>query len=139
MQPRLKICEALWCKAMISYSIVRPEFLNHYGYLFGGRMLQWVDEYAWLAATRDFPGCHFVTRAMDRVEFSRQVPNGAILMFDCSLKLRRVTSVVYEVRVEAQYPATGDTQHVFSTNVVFVNVDDNGQKSPIPGKSTGSG
>ncbi len=119
-------------ETMISYCIVRMEHLNHYGFLFGGRMLQWVDEFAWLAATRDYPGCTFVTRAMDRVEFTHQVPNGSILLFDCSLKTRHVTSVVYSVSVQAQYPSTGEKHNVFSTNVVFVNVDPDGRKVSIP-------
>ena len=29
---------------MESYKVVRPEHLNHYGYLFGGFLLKWVDE-----------------------------------------------------------------------------------------------
>jgi acyl-CoA hydrolase len=65
-----------------SFKVVRPEFLNHYGYLFGGFLLKWVDEIAWIAASRDHPGCRFVTIAMDRVEFHRSVKQGAVLRFD---------------------------------------------------------
>jgi len=38
---------------MESYKLVLPEHLNHYGYLFGGNMLKWVDEISWIAASRD--------------------------------------------------------------------------------------
>jgi len=31
---------------MNQYKLALPEHLNHYGYLFGGNMLKWVDEYA---------------------------------------------------------------------------------------------
>ena len=41
---------------MNNYAIVRQEHLNHYGFLFGGALLLWVDEYVWLAASLDFPG-----------------------------------------------------------------------------------
>lgn len=51
---------------MESYKLVLPEHLNHYGYLFGGYLLQWVDETAYIAATLDYPGSNFVTVAMDR-------------------------------------------------------------------------
>jgi competence protein ComEC len=37
---------------MESYTVVRPEHLNHYGHLFGGCLLKWVDEIAWIAASR---------------------------------------------------------------------------------------
>lgn len=29
---------------MTSYKLVMPGDLNHYGFLFGGKMLMWVDE-----------------------------------------------------------------------------------------------
>ncbi|HSO80381.1 MAG TPA: hotdog domain-containing protein, partial [Chromatiaceae bacterium] len=35
---------------MESYKVVRPEHLNHFGHLFGGCLLKWVDEIAWIAA-----------------------------------------------------------------------------------------
>ena len=36
---------------MESYKVVRPEHLNHFGHLFGGCLLKWVDEIAWIAAS----------------------------------------------------------------------------------------
>jgi len=65
---------------MQSTALVRTEHLNHYGRLFGGQLLRWVDEFAWIAATRDFPASRFVTRAMDKVEFRHQVKNGEIIL-----------------------------------------------------------
>ncbi|MEI7902842.1 MAG: acyl-CoA thioesterase, partial [bacterium] len=41
---------------MISYKLVMPEHMNHYGLLFGGNLLKWVDETAWMAASLDYPG-----------------------------------------------------------------------------------
>ena len=45
---------------MINHKLVLPERLNHYGYLFGGYLLHWVDEYAYITANLDFPGHRFV-------------------------------------------------------------------------------
>ena len=56
---------------MENHKLVLPGHLNHYGYLFGGHLLQWVDECSWIAATLDYPGCQLVTIAMDRVEFRK--------------------------------------------------------------------
>ena len=53
---------------MENYKLVLPEHLNHFGDLFGGNLLKWVDESAWIAATREHPGCRFVTIAMDEVD-----------------------------------------------------------------------
>jgi acyl-CoA hydrolase len=67
---------------MESYKLVLPEHLNHYGYLYGGNLLKWVDEIGWIAASRDYPGYNFVTVAMDRVEFRKSVREGTILRFE---------------------------------------------------------
>jgi len=29
---------------MTTYKLVMPEDMNHYGFLFGGKMLMWIDE-----------------------------------------------------------------------------------------------
>jgi hypothetical protein len=49
--------------------LVLPGDLNHYGFLFGGRLLAWIDEASWIAASLDYPHCQFVTVALDAVEF----------------------------------------------------------------------
>ena len=116
---------------MDTYTLVRPEHLNHFGNLFGGQLLKWVDEFAWLVATREFPGCTFVTRAMQNVEFRHQVTDGAILRFHCELAEARTTSVHYVVTVYAQAAAEPEEQVVFRTQVSFVNIDEGGQKSPV--------
>ena len=61
---------------MNNYAIVRQEHLNHYGFLFGGALLQWVDEYAWLVASLDFPGCPLVTVGMDQISFRIEILAG---------------------------------------------------------------
>ena len=66
---------------MDTFTLVRTEHLNHNGKLFGGQLLKWVDEFAWLAAARDFCGSVLVTRAMDPSEFKHAVPTGSILSF----------------------------------------------------------
>ncbi len=116
---------------MENYNLVRPEHLNHHGSLFGGQLLSWVDECAWMAAARDFPNCRFVTRAMDKIEFKHQVKNGSILRFHSNKVRIGNSSVTYLVEVfEDERLETGETQ-AFSTSVTFVSVDGNGQKKNI--------
>ncbi len=66
---------------MNNYKLVLPSHLNHYGHVFGGMLLQWVDEYAWIAATIDFPEYDLVTIGMDNVVFKKGVQEGSILLF----------------------------------------------------------
>jgi uncharacterized protein (TIGR00369 family) len=116
---------------MENYKLVLPEHLNHYGYLFGGNLLKWVDEIAWIAASLDFPGCKFVTIAMDKVEFRKSIREGAILRFVVEKVRVGKTSVQYTVNVFDEDITTGGEKAVFSTNVVFVCLDDEGSKMCI--------
>lgn len=117
---------------MENYKLAQPEHMNHYGFLFGGYLLQWVDEYAWIAATRDFPGAQFVTVAMDDVVFHVGVRQGAILRFAINQSRRGTTSASYDVEVFRDDLETGKETQIFSTHVTFVNVDEEGRKQPLP-------
>jgi acyl-CoA hydrolase len=119
---------------MDNFTIVRPEHLNHHGFLFGGMLLKWVDEFAWLTASRDFPHCTLVTIAMDNIQFKQKVPNGSILRFHILPLRLGNTSVTYQVEVLSDEPGADDEKPVFSTSITFVRVDDKGRKSPLPPK-----
>ena len=116
--------------------MVRTEHLNHHGYLFGGQMLKWVDEFAYLAAARDYPGVKLVTRAMDAIEFRTHVVNGSILRFRILPLRKGETSVSYEVKVYADAPGSEEEALVFSTHITFVAVDPEGRKAALPRKES---
>jgi acyl-CoA hydrolase len=117
---------------MDTFTHVRPEHLNHYGYLFGGQLLKWVDEHAWLVATLDFPGYHLVTRAMAESDFKTPVANGSILRFIILPHSRGKTSITYGVDVLADEPGALREKPVFTTMVTFACVDDVGRKRALP-------
>ena len=117
---------------MENYKLVLPEHLNHYGALFGGYLLQWVDEYAWIAATRDYPGATFVTVAMDDVVFRKGVRQGAILRFLIEKAKEGRSSVSYGVTVFRDDLDTGEEERIFTTHVSFVNVDAEGKSQRLP-------
>ena len=114
---------------METHRLVLPEDLNHYGYLFGGRLLSWVDEASWIAASLDFPDCRFVTIAMDQVIFRHSVREGTILAIQSQKSRFGKTSVTYEVQVFKGRAGKGDP--IFSTHVTFVNLDLSGVKTPL--------
>ena len=70
-------------------TLIRPEHLNHNGHLFGGYMLLWVDEYAYIAAMEEFPDARFVTRAMDSVSFTQSVSNGDVNIFHNGMYIKK--------------------------------------------------
>ncbi len=114
---------------MQSYVNVRPEHLNHHGYLFGGQMLKWVDEYSWMAASLDYPECTWVTIGMNKVVFKQRVTSGAILRLEISVIKKGITSITYCVSV-FQSNNTNNVA-VFDTEITFVNVDSCGRKKAI--------
>src|SRR5258708_8581579 len=62
--------------------LVRPEHLNHHGYLFGGRLLEWLDEQAYIAAmSRLNSEANLVTIAIDRVQFQHSVVQRSLPRF----------------------------------------------------------
>ena len=116
---------------MDTFTIVRPEHLNHRGSLFGGQLLLWVDEYSWIAAAREFRNRYLVTRGMDSIDFKIPVPNGSILRFHIQLARRGKTSVTYRTEVFADDLIGKEETLVFSTHITFVSVDEKGQKKEI--------
>ena len=116
---------------MQHYKIVLPGDLNDYGSLFGGTLLKWVDEIAYIRVSLDFPGQHFVTIGLDNVEFRHPIREGQILCFECQKARVGNTSVSYNVKVYRARYETDTADTLFENNITFVCVDENGNKSPI--------
>lgn len=114
---------------MDTHRLVLTEDLNQFGFLFGGRLLAWVDEASWIAATLEFPDCKFVTIGMDKVSFKHSVQRGDIIAIRSKLESQGTTSVGYRVNVFRGKAPDGDS--IFSTLVTFVNVDKEGNKKKI--------
>jgi len=112
-----------------THRLVMTTDLNQYGFLFGGTLLSWVDEASFIAASLDFPECRFVTIGMDEVAFKHGVGNGSILVIRCEQRRAGNTSVTYGVEVFCG--RVQDCKAIFSTNVTFVNVDEEGDKLVI--------
>jgi len=109
---------------MISEStlLVRPEHLNHHGFLFGGRLLEWLDEQAYIAAMmRLKPEANLVTVAIDRVEFRFSVKQGSLLRFRSMLVHHGRTSLTVFTQV---YKHSGhEDEEIFRAYVSFVCLD----------------
>ena len=116
---------------MISYKLVMPEHMNHYGFLFGGNLLKWVDETAWMAVSQDYPGARFVTIGMDRVEFKKGVTLGSILRFEITRVREGHTSVMYGAEVFRRELERSEEMPIFHTDITFVRVGADGKKMPL--------
>ena len=116
---------------MINHKLVVPGHLNHYGFLFGGNLLHWVDEYAWIATTLEYPGCNFVTIGMDKVRFIKSVREGSILEFKVEKLKQGNTTVSYLVSVYSLHTEM-EGNLVFSSEITFIRIDENGNKQALP-------
>ena len=94
-------------------------------------MLKWVDEIAWMAVSLDYPGSRFVTIGMDRVEFKKGVSGGSIMRFVVVRKHVGHTSVTYSATVSRRELHQSEEDVIFSTDITFVRVDENGAKIPV--------
>ena len=113
---------------MDHHKLVLPEYLNHHGHLFGGYLLKWIDEVAFITAQLDYPTSRLVTVAMDNVVFKHKIMPGDILRFAVNPVKKGTSSVHYQVQVFGKAdPATV----LFETQISFVNVDESGLKKPL--------
>ena len=115
-----------------NYKAVLPEDLNHYGYIFGGNLLKWTDEYSWIAAALEFPGCNLVTSGMEKVKFRKSVKQGSILRFHIENIKQGSAYVKYKVDVFCKNPESKKEEVIFDTIVTFVNIGNDGKATALP-------
>ena len=116
---------------MDHHKLVLPGHMNHYGFLFGGYLLQWMDEFAYITATVEFPGKKFVTVAIKDVQFKRHIGTGEVLRFAVDRVSIGHTSVQYRVQAHGLVVESSPADVLFETVITFVNVDAAGHKTPI--------
>jgi acyl-CoA hydrolase len=111
--------------------LVQPEHMNEQGALFGGYLLKWMDEFAYITASLNYPGNRFVTIGLDKVEFRHPIALGEILRFSVNESRKGTTSVEYLVEVFGEKEAASDNTALFATKITFVNIKDGGNKTSI--------
>ncbi len=116
---------------MEHYKLILTEHLNHHGYLYGGYMLKWIDELAYITANQQFPGNTFLTIALDNVVFRKSVRAGEIIRFLVDCARLGTTSVKYNVKAYGTRFHEKPDEVLFETRITFVSVDDKGKKRPV--------
>jgi acyl-CoA thioesterase YciA len=113
-------------------SVMMPRDTNHYGTVFGGVILSYIDQAGFIEARRH--GLHrWVTAAIDRVEFRAPVHVGDVVEFLTRTERTGTTSVTVRIHVEAERYTTGKSVLVTEATLVMVAVD--AQARPIPYRS----
>jgi acyl-CoA hydrolase len=109
---------------------VFPSMVNHYGTLFGGIALQWMDKAAWVISTR-YARRTMVTVAVDQITFKEPIPLGS--MVELRAKVERVgrTSITVVVETYCEHPLTGKQKLATTGKFVMVALDEDGAPSVI--------
>ena len=110
------------------FKAVFPNTTNHYDTLFGGTALQWMDEVAFITATR-FSRRKMVTVSSDKVDFQEPIPGGTIVELVGHVTRVGNTSmdVQVDIYVEEMY---SDSRHKAITGS-FTMVAINDFKKPV--------
>lgn len=103
--------------------LVFPQDTNPIGTLYGGTALKWMDEVAFLTATR-FSRCQIVTVSMDRVDFKVPIPQGAIVELVGEVMRVGNTSVTVRVQILLEDSRSGAQKLAIEGHLAMVAVDD---------------
>lgn len=91
LETRIKEAESRQFKAIF------PNTVNHYDTLFGGAALAYMDEVAFITATR-FSKQRLVTVSTNKIDFKRPIPAGTII--EIIGKIEHVGNTSIQVKVE---------------------------------------
>lgn len=112
--------------------VTMPKDTNSYGTIFGGVILSYIDQAAFVQARRHGRQ-RWVTVALDRVEFKQPVHLGDIVTLYARTTRTGRTSVTVEVDVQAQRYDSGEVVPVTAATLVMVSVDTRGKAVPFAG------
>lgn len=106
---------------------VRPEDLNANGTLFGGSLLQWIDEEAAIYAVLQLGNDRIVTKFMSEIDFESTARQGDLIEMGVAATHFGRTSITLRAQVRNMITRRA----ILSIDkIVFVNLDDTGAPAP---------
>ena len=110
--------------------LVCPAHINHYGRLFGGHLLKWIDELAGIVAIRHC-GSTVTTAAIDNLQFQAPAYTGDMIVLQ-----GRVTYVGHssmEIRVDTYRESLDGTREIINRAYIdMVSINCKGQPEEVP-------
>jgi len=104
--------------------LIRPEHLNARGTLFGGKLLQFIDEEAAIFAICQLGSPNIVTKAMSEIDFVKTAKNGDIIEF--GMELAEVGNTSITIACDVRNKNTKESI-IRIEKIVFVLLDENGK------------
>ncbi|WP_298772128.1 acyl-CoA thioesterase [uncultured Shewanella sp.] len=110
--------------------VVFPSLTNHHNTLFGGEALSWMDETAFIAATR-FCRKTLVTVSSDKIDFKKSIPAGTLAEIVARVIYVGNTSIKVEVNIFVENMYEDIRDHAIKGVFTFVAIDSDRQPTPI--------
>ncbi len=111
--------------------LIRPSHINHYGRLFGGQLLYWIDELAGIVAIRH-SGAIVTTAAIDNLQFRSPAHEGDLVVLQGQVTYVGRTSM--EIRVDTFTESlNGNRQMINRAYIDMVAIDGEGKPVEVPG------
>ena len=111
--------------------LIRPSHINHYGRLFGGQLLYWIDELAGIVAIRH-SGAIVTTAAIDNLQFRAPAYEGDMIVLQGQVTYVGRTSM--EIRVDTFTESLdGKRQMINRAYIDMVAIDGDGKPVEVPG------
>ncbi|WP_308991889.1 hotdog domain-containing protein [Mariniflexile litorale] len=106
---------------------VKPEDLNPNGTLFGGRLLEWIDEEAALYSIIQLENQKVVTKYMSEIDFKASARQGDIV--EIGIEVVKFGKASLVLSGEVRNKMTHETIITIS-NIVMVNLGEDGKAKP---------
>ena len=130
IKPSVKPLKGRRSQPLVMVEMVFPTDTNHYGTLFGGKVLDLMDRAAFLAATR-FTKEAIVTASTERIDFFRPIKSGHLVELRAQIIYSGKTSVTVKVDLFAENPLRGYREQASRGYFHMVAVSEDGKPVPI--------
>jgi acyl-CoA hydrolase len=111
--------------------LVLPSYANSFGNAFGGRVMQWIDLAAAMAAMRH-SRMPVVTASIDQLAFHAPIRVAQIAILRAQVNAVFGSSMEIEVTVDAEDPRTGEKKLCCDAFLTFVALGPDGKPSKAP-------
>lgn len=110
--------------------LICPAHINHYGRLFGGQLLKWIDELAGIVAIRHC-GATVTTAAIDNLQFQAPAYTGDMIVLQGMVTYVGRTSM--EVRIDTYREALDGTREMINRAYIdMVCINCKGEPTEVP-------
>jgi acyl-CoA hydrolase len=118
--------------AFVTRKIVKPDELNPNGTLFGGVVMSWIDEVAFMSARRYSGRAFVVTASIDNITFLAPLRLGEHVLLTSQVNYVGRSSMEIGVKVEKEDPYTGKKVQATSAYLTFVALDKRMRPRSVP-------